>query len=540
MSLHRTHGDVEEFRISSALLNPDAQKAPQVEPLEYSSYENSLRSSSAVIARNDKRSTSQERLYVKLSACITALFVDWWAGELLANLLSIIAFFAIIIVVHKYDGHPLPRLPHDVTLNFVVSTLATITKSTLLLAVASALGQFKWLWMSSRPRRLQDLQVFDEASRGPLGAAKLLTSRTGFLPEINGQTLLTSDDSWLSGSVNNEVIWDSEPMGSFSVSFVEMGLQDETAFLVIPVDLKTPTQSKSVIPLDLDTITKSKFNFTDGTSVQASTLIALIRISTQATDLGAVLAAELCALSLCAQKRNVSVSSNQVSSSILQTVYGKIVDHRFNTSEAAEEVSSTWLSFSGDDFNMTFPSQVNESDWVDGSVINWISKLQDFRNSLIGNLTEFENDDGKTMFDATSNIIGAFNASSNISMAMDNIATALTNYFRDSSNVTVTGQAGQVESYVAVSWRWITLPAFLIVAGTMFLLLTIFKSKRRGARIWKTSELALLFHGFERPDKELDDLHRRSEMEDIASQIRVKIAKTSGGGWILRRQGACD
>lgn len=98
-------------------------------------------------------------------------------GELLAILLSIVAFFTIIVVLRKYDDHTLPTLPYNVPLNLVVSTLATVSKSSLLLAVSSALGQFKWLWMSSQQRRLHNLQVFDEASRGPLGASKLLASR---------------------------------------------------------------------------------------------------------------------------------------------------------------------------------------------------------------------------------------------------------------------------------------------------------------------------------------------------------------------------
>ena len=76
-----------------------------------------------------------------------ALFLDWWMGELLAILLSIIASFAIIIILLKCDNHALPTLPQNVPLNFVVSTLATISKSSLFLAVASALSQFKWFWM---------------------------------------------------------------------------------------------------------------------------------------------------------------------------------------------------------------------------------------------------------------------------------------------------------------------------------------------------------------------------------------------------------
>ena len=327
------------------------------------------------------------------------------------------------------------------------------------------------------------------------------------LPEFNGQPLVTiSVDNWPSGT-----------MGSFSIDIVEKKYQLVPAFLGIPVE---PT-------------TSGNFNFTDGTSVQSNALITLIRISTQPTDLGAVLAADLCALSFCAQKRNVSVSLNQPSSMILQTVYGTEVDHHLNSSEAVK--SPRWLSFSGDDLNMTFPSPENESNDSNRLVEYWYINLANFRLSLTGNLTEAFDPFGLVMTEATSYVLGAFNASSNISMAMDNIATALTNHFRDTSNVTVTGQAGQVESYLDVSWRWITLPAFLVIAGTMFLLLTIFKSKRREARIWKTSELALLFHGFEKPDQELNDLHRTSEMEDMASQIRVKMAKTSGGGWILRR-----
>ena len=54
--------------------------------------------------------------------------------------------------------------------------------------------------------------------------------------------------------------------------------------------------------------------------------------------------------------------------------------------------------------------------------------------------------DGKSSIpNVTYNLIGAFNASSNISMTMDNVATGLTNYFHDSSNITVAGQSGEVD-----------------------------------------------------------------------------------------------
>ena len=181
-------------------------------------------------------------------------------------------------------------------------------------------------------------------------------------------------------------------------------------------------------------------------------------------------------------------------------------------------------------------SHVNETDQSDNSVSRWEVNLQLLVSYLSGNMTVAL--DGKSAIpNVTSNLIGALNASSNISMTMDNVATGLTNYFRDSSNITIAGQSGQVEFYIHVSWRWITLPAFLITGGTFFSMLAIFESKRCGTRIWKTSALPLLFHGFEERDHELNKVHKVSEMEHVASGIRTKMVKTSGGGWVLRRHG---
>lgn len=211
MSLHRSHGDVEEGEGFSISPISDVQRHSHIELVDYPSYNITQPSSPAMIAIHPrKESTSRGKfpgkswarvtsllanwwnrvtsLLVGWWTCVTNLlvdwwiravnlFVDWWMGELLAILLSIMALFAIVLILRKYEGHSLPTLPHNMSLNFVVSTLATVSKSSLLLAVASALGQFKWLWMFSKQRRLRDLQIFDEASRGPLGASKLLASR---------------------------------------------------------------------------------------------------------------------------------------------------------------------------------------------------------------------------------------------------------------------------------------------------------------------------------------------------------------------------
>ena len=275
------------------------------------------------------------------------------------------------------------------------------------------------------------------------------------------------------------------------------------------------------------------FNFTDGTSVPIPAVVALIRTSLHDDDnSGGVIAADVCALSFCAQKRNVSVSLSQPSFTVLQDVYG--TPHTLPHSDTAD---TGWLSFTGDSLNLTYRPEATGTNLVD-PLFTWQESLWVLVQSLAGNMTApnqtFWGSDGSyTVSDIT---IGAFNASSNISMTMDNIATALTNYFRDSSNVTVAGKVGKSESYILENWPWITLPALLVIAGTTFLLLAMFQTNRRGARVWKTSELALLFHGLEKSDQDLSALHQSSEMEHVAVGIRVKMAKTLSGGWILRRE----
>ena len=276
------------------------------------------------------------------------------------------------------------------------------------------------------------------------------------------------------------------------------------------------------------------FNFTDGTSVPMPALVALVRTSLHDDDnSGRVIAADMCALNFCAQKRNVSVSLRQPSFDILQNVYGTLhaIPHPNN--------EDTWgLSFTGDSVNMTYhPHETSDNPW--DPLTEWRDNLFRLVQSLAGKMTAPNQTFWQSVGSyATSSInIGAFNASYDIPVAMENIATAITNYFCNFSGVTVTGKSGISESYIHVNWPWITLPALLVIAGTTFLLLAISETKRRGARVWKTSELALLFHVLEKSDQDLDALHQSSEMEHVASEIRVKMARTSRGGWILRREG---
>lgn len=99
-----------------------------------------------------------------------------WLLEVLAISFSVMSLVAIAAVLLVYDGQRDPQLRYGITLNAVISLLATASKSSLLCSVAGMMAQLKWEWFN-KERKLFDIQSFDQASRGPAGSIALLCGR---------------------------------------------------------------------------------------------------------------------------------------------------------------------------------------------------------------------------------------------------------------------------------------------------------------------------------------------------------------------------
>ena len=104
----------------------------------------------------------------------SSLRQDWWLYEIGGAVLSFVCLVAIIIVLYRFHGQPLAAWKMPIALNSLISLFSTIAKAALLLPVAACISQLKWHYFAEKPHALTELQVFDEASRGPLGALQLL------------------------------------------------------------------------------------------------------------------------------------------------------------------------------------------------------------------------------------------------------------------------------------------------------------------------------------------------------------------------------
>ena len=92
----------------------------------------------------------------------------------------------------------------------------------------------------------------------------------------------------------------------------------------------------------------------------------------------------------------------------------------------------------------------------------------------------------------------------------------------------------ETQTCITVQWAWIALPAALLVLAVVFLAATILKTSNLAQdAVWKSSSLALLFHGLS-PGllNQHTALGQNSEMERAAKEIRPKL-EHSQAGWMF-------
>ncbi|KAI0549622.1 hypothetical protein F4679DRAFT_545934 [Xylaria curta] len=96
-----------------------------------------------------------------------------WTWEIVNCCLLLISLFAILATLYPHDGQPLPQWPFSITINALLSIYAVVMKASMLLILASGIGQLQWGWfLHSRP--LKDVVGYREAAQGPLGSLSWL------------------------------------------------------------------------------------------------------------------------------------------------------------------------------------------------------------------------------------------------------------------------------------------------------------------------------------------------------------------------------
>jgi hypothetical protein len=99
-----------------------------------------------------------------------------WRWEFVAAGFSLVCVIAVITLLAAYQEKPLSswHFVYNITPNTLVALLSTLSRTALIVPVASCISQLKWIHLVNSPRSLRELQVFDDASRGPWGSLELI------------------------------------------------------------------------------------------------------------------------------------------------------------------------------------------------------------------------------------------------------------------------------------------------------------------------------------------------------------------------------
>lgn len=109
-----------------------------------------------------------------------------WAAEILWSTTSLACLGAIIGVLKVYDGRGLADWPLAISLNALVAFLEALCRVALVVPLMEGMAQLRWNWFARGERPLSDFRVIDDATRGPVGSARLLAKRKGRLLGISG------------------------------------------------------------------------------------------------------------------------------------------------------------------------------------------------------------------------------------------------------------------------------------------------------------------------------------------------------------------
>ncbi|KAL8813042.1 MAG: hypothetical protein Q9223_000658 [Gallowayella weberi] len=138
----------------------------------------------------------------------------------------------------------------------------------------------------------------------------------------------------------------------------------------------------------------------------------------------------------------------------------------------------------------------------------------------------------------TSDVMQALYDTSNLTRRIENLATSMTNSIRgqdDNVSEPAYGVAWTSETYVHVRWGWFAFPATLILLASCFLLGVVLETSYRDILVWKSSNLALLFHGrsLNLNSEGGKPVNKLSAMTSSATNISVKLVESEADGWKL-------
>ena len=122
-----------------------------------------------------------------------------------------------------------------------------------------------------------------------------------------------------------------------------------------------------------------------------------------------------------------------------------------------------------------------------------------------------------------------------VDSTFQNISDFMTSFFRQNSlpkySDPAKGMVMHDRTCLSVRWAWLAFPSTLVLLALGFLVTVIIDTRPIGNRapIWKSSPLALVFHGLELANKHQTDVGDINDMEKLAKDTIIRLGTTENG-----------
>ncbi|KAI1077392.1 hypothetical protein F5B20DRAFT_552313 [Whalleya microplaca] len=254
--------------------------------------------------------------------------------------------------------------------------------------------------------------------------------------------------------------------------------------------------------------------------------------------------ARQCTLSACLQTLESTVVNGALSEKVTHTYTNTtVLDISNMNSDQNRNIYA--VSSNGNAYMLGIEAMLAMRGWFSSlfATGSAIRNAEDFNrtitdNTVVVNLTVGISS-GETFFD--SDIVTAFywnyyEYAAGLDMLMNDMATSMTVAFRSFLGAELmSGRTISVESFVHVRWGFAVLPILVVVGTALFLVGAIYSTRQSHTQPWKSSALAMLFHGLEDDIRaqfvQAGDLH---EQKRQAKGVKVQLDESGASVTLLR------
>ena len=143
----------------------------------------------------------------------------------------------------------------------------------------------------------------------------------------------------------------------------------------------------------------------------------------------------------------------------------------------------------------------------------------------------------QSFFQTAQAFVNASDTVHTISALCDQISSGLTNYMRktmpaSSDRATYLPTVFSNEIFIHVRWAWLTFPISLVLAGYVFLIGTIWQTRRLEVKPWKGHRIPLLLMDLDEDVKRMASggLESRNGLEERVGRMKVRLEYDDGEG----------